>query len=62
MHTICRSRDCPLCDHYLLTVFRWDGKKTVLMQMTSKSIPKLIAEGSRWWDDETKTYYQIRPE
>ncbi len=64
MHTICHNRDCPLCGHYLLTVFRVgdDYRKTTLMQMTSKEIPKLIAEGEKWLSDMNRVYYQVREE
>ena len=60
----CRSRDCPICGWYVLTVFRVSGRrdKTTLLMQTSKDIPSLIAEGEKWQNDATRTYYQIREE
>ena len=64
MHTICRSKNCPLCNHFLLTVFSVDDRcnRTTLMMKTSRDIGSLIQEGDRWMSDEKRIYYQIRPE
>ena len=60
----CRSRDCPICGWYVLTVFRVSGRrdKTTLLMQTSKDIPPLIRTGEKMLSDEKRIYYTIRPE
>ena len=60
----CRSRDCPLCGWYVLTVFQVSGRrdKTTLLMQTSKDIPSLIKTGEKMLSDEKRIYYTIRPE
>ncbi len=60
----CRYRNCPLCGHYLLTVFQVSGRrdKTTLLMQTSKDIPSLIKTGEKMLSDEKRIYYTIRPE
>ncbi len=64
MHTICSTKDCPICNHFLLTVFSVDEKcnQTMILQQTSQNIGNLIKEGDKWISDEKRIYYQIRPE
>lgn len=64
METICRTKNCPICNHFLLTVFSIDDKcnRTTILQKTSQDIGNLIKEGERWISDEKRIYYIIRPE